>query len=306
MIVPSKGYMFDADTAHYENFSSDNDGYKYVVVFIDILSHYLYTYPLKTLTSKEMVESLNILFTEYKPTIIRTDRGVEFRGLADKYMTQNDVKHIMTSDHSKANYAERVIKTIKMKLTRYMVYKRKHRWVDVLKDVTNSYNNTYHRSIKMTPKEALDTDDPVLWKRQYENKTNPPKKKIKSTIKYVQQKPLFRYKTGDVVRLSKIPGTYDKETDQKWTDELFRVTSRSINQGIQKYEVKDFANDPIIDKFSADELQKVNVSEDTQYDIEKVLKKRKNKGKTQLHIRWKGWGSKFDSWIDENQIEDFT
>ena len=111
---------------------------------------------------------------------------------------------------------------------------------------------------------------------------------------------------GDVVRISKIPGSYDKETDKKWTDELFTVTTRTLNQGIPKYDIKDFANDPIIDKFSNDELQKVSVDQDTQYDIDKILRKRKKRGKTQVLVHWVGWPSKFDSWIDEDQVKDFS
>ena len=64
--MPSKGYMFDADTANYADYSKDNDGYKYFAVFIDVLSHYLYTIPLKSLTSKEMVNALNKVFEQEK------------------------------------------------------------------------------------------------------------------------------------------------------------------------------------------------------------------------------------------------
>ena len=110
---------------------------------------------------------------------------------------------------------------------------------------------------------------------------------------------------GDVVRLSKIPGTYDKETDKKWMDELFTITTHTLNQSIPKYEVKDFANDPIIDQFSSDELQKVTVDQDTQYDEDKIPRKRKKRGKMQVLVHWVGWPSKFDSWIDEDQVKDF-
>ena len=40
------------------------------------------------------------------------------------------------------------------------------------------------------------------------------------------------------------------------------------------------------------------------YKIEEILKKRKNKsGQVEVLVRWKGWPSKFNSWIPENQIE---
>ena len=254
-----------------------------------------------------MVEALKKVFLEGKPSIIRTDRGPEFAGSADQYMKSQDVKHITTSEHSKANYAERVIRTIKAKLGRYMAYNKTQRWLDALPDITESYNNTYHRTIKMSPREALSTPDPILWTTQYQDPAL--KKKTKSPVKAkdgMPKKQLFRFKPGDVVHLSRIPGRYDKESDKKWTDELFRVTSRSLNQGIPKYEVKDFANDPILDKFSSNELQKVMVDQDTQYDIDKIIRKRKRKGKTQVLVHWVGWQSKFDSWIDEDQVKDFT
>ena len=121
-----------------------------------------------------------------------------------------------------------------------------------------------------------------------------------------RRKPVYKFQVGDVVRLSKLPGTFDKETDQKWTDELFRITTRSLNQGIPKYVVKDFDNDPIIDQFSNEELQKVLVDEGTHYDVDEILHKRKRNGKTQLLVHWVGWPSKFDSWIDEDQLKDFS
>ena len=147
----------------------------------------------------------------------------------------------------------------------------------------------------------------MLWKAQYQKSLKKkPLLSDKKGRKKPHLKPLYTSEIGDIVRLSKLPGSFDKETDKKWTDELFTITTRSLNQGIPKYEVKDFGNDPIIDKFSKDELQKVIVDQNTHYDIEKVLRKRKKKGKTQLLVRWLGWPSKFDSWIDEDQVDDFT
>ena len=121
-----------------------------------------------------MVEALKTVLQEGKPSFIRTDRGSEFAGSADKYMKSQDVKHITTSEHSKANYAERVIRTIKGKLGQYMAYNKMRRWIDALPDITESYNNTYHRTIKMSPKEAFSTPDPILWTTQKKKKTTKP------------------------------------------------------------------------------------------------------------------------------------
>ena len=112
-----------------------------------------------------MVDALKRILAKEKLTLIRSDRGSENMGAADKYMKAQCVKHVTTSDHSKANYAERVIRTVKGKLGRYMAYKKTRRWIDVLQDITDSYNNTYHRSIRMSPTEVLSTNDAILWKK---------------------------------------------------------------------------------------------------------------------------------------------
>ena len=296
VISPFRGYLVDADTAHFTQFANENDGYKYIAVFIDVLSHYLYTFPMKTLKSQEMKKVLTELFHHIKPYMIRSDRGGEFQGLSKAYLKDMNVKFLTTSEHSKANYAERVIRTIRLKIARYMKHNHTVRWVDVLPDITKSYNNTYHRSIKMTPAEALVADEVLMWKVQYE----PELLKVKPT-----KNKKFAFNVGDVVRIVKLTKAFDKESQPKWTEELFSVVSRTKNQGIPKYTLKDFNNEPILDSFMEPELQKVEITGDSTYDIEKIIRKRTLKGKKQVLVRWKGWGPKFDSWIDETEVKNF-
>ena len=57
------------------------------------------------------------------------------------------------------------------------------------------------------------------------------------------------------------------------------VTERYFRQNIGVYKVVDFAGDPVIGSFYSDELQKVNKDETTLWIVEKVIRKRKLKGK---------------------------
>ena len=61
----------------------------------------------------------------------------------------------------------RAIKTIKSKISRYMTPHQIHRWIDVLDSITQSYNTSFHRSIKMAPRALTKNDEPLLWKLQY-------------------------------------------------------------------------------------------------------------------------------------------
>lgn len=62
-------------------------------------------------------------------------------------------------------------------------------------------------------------------------------------------------------------------------------------------------DEPIQGSFYVSELQKVSKDEQTQWRIEKIVRKRKVHGKPEVLVRWLGWPKKFDSWIPENDVK---
>jgi len=54
----------------------------------------------------------------------------------------------------KAAVVERFNRTLKEKMFRYFTHKNTRRYTDVLEDLLHSYNNTYDRSIGMSPLEV--------------------------------------------------------------------------------------------------------------------------------------------------------
>ena len=70
------------------------------------------------------------------------------------------------------------------------------------------------------------------------------------------------------------------------------------------YMLKDFLEEDIEGTFYQSELQKVSISENKLWQIEKILKTKKVKGKeTQYHLHWLNWPRKFDSWVNSSDIE---
>ena len=148
----SVNYQWDSDTANMTSYREHNNGYSHFVVFIDIFSRFLHTAPIKTLTGKEMVYVMNDLF-------------------------QN------TTDKPKNLRTERVIKTIKLKNFKYFTSKETFRWIEILTDLTYSYNQSYHRSIKMTPHEANQKNNNQVWKNQYAPNLTQKQTKLNPKIK---------------------------------------------------------------------------------------------------------------------------
>ena len=99
---------------------------------------------------------------------LRSDQGSEYLNRdMRRYFTDKGIDHIFIFYEIKANFAERVIKTIKLKIVKYFTNKETYRWMEILTDLTYGYNQSYHRTIKMSPSEAQDIDSYILWRRQY-------------------------------------------------------------------------------------------------------------------------------------------
>jgi hypothetical protein len=296
VIAPYKKYMFDIDTAYMEKYPQYNDGYKYFLLLTDILSHYVWVKPLKSLKATEVKSNLIELLKKNKPEILRSDRGSEFiNNLVTNYLKEQNIKHIKTTGETKANYAERAIKTIKMKLQRYFTNKQSRKWIDVLQDVVQSYNDTLHKTILMSPSDALSTNDSILWDRQYGQ----------SNINTLKKHPKINLSVGDTVKISKLKKSFEREYDEKWTNEYFIITDINTNQGVPVVSLKDYNNDPIEGIFYIPELQKIKVDADTVYKIDKVISSRTVAGKKEYLVKWLGWDDKFNTYISEAELKEY-
>lgn len=298
VIVPYKNYEWDMDTVNMTGFVDDNNGYAYILVILDIFTRFLITVPLQSLTGKEMAHILGKIFLGGKPVHCRTDLGSEFINKnVEKLLQENKINHIKVVSETKANFAEAVIKNIKKRLTRYMYDHQTHKWIDVLSDVTASYNSSYHRSIQMSPVQALSSDNVNLWHNQYGRL----KKFVRGPNK-LQRKYLFDL--NDQVRISKYRKSFERAYDQKWSDEIFLIAERGMQQNIPVYTIKDFQNQYIVGKFYTNQLVKVEADERTVYKIEKLVRRKKIKKQDGYIVKWLGWSEKYNSFVPLSEIKD--
>ena len=297
VIAPYKDYQFDGDTADMSFYVRQNDGYKYFALFIDIFTRYVWTVPLKTKTGQEMVRALKTVFnTGRKCQQLRMDKGTEFLNrYVEKYLKEVGVKHFETQNQPKSSYAERAIRTLKGRLTRYMTYKQTHRWIDAIKGATSSYNNTYHRGIKQSPASVRDADEVYQWKLQYDT----PREKARDKKPYAK----YKFKVGEEVRVSFLRRAFQKQHDERWSREMFSITERSMKNGIPQYTLQDYSGTVIKGKFYQSQLLKAYHG-DT-FLIERVIGRRKRSGREEVLVKWKGWDKRYNSWVSVEKLEDY-
>ena len=110
-----------------------------------------------------------------------------------------------------------------------------------------------------------------------------------------QKTPPPKCQVGDRVRLNKKHRPFKKGFLPRWTEEVFVVTHVRRHL-VVTYRLSEWDGTPIKGTFYEPDVQKVQVSDDSIFRVEKVLKR---KGRNEL-VRWKGWLAKYDSWIPPN------
>ena len=109
---------------------------------------------------------------------------------------------------------------------------------------------------------------------------------------------------GDYVRINKTKRTFDKGYVPNWTQELFKISAVVKTLFPITYKIEDLDGESVRGTFYSQQLQRVQ--KDQIYQIESVLAHRKcTVGKTwvkEIKVHWKGYPSKFDSWIYESDL----
>ena len=306
VVVQGIDYQWEADLADVQNLSEYNEGVRFLLVIVDVFSRFLWVRTLKDRKAKSVIDAFkDVLSGPRQPKAIRTDKGSEFYNrYLQQYLRERDIKIFYALNETKANFAERYIQTLKKRLYRYFTHLQKYRYLDILQDVVRSVNDTPNRSLNGRAPSSVTREneeevrlDAYLVRRKKDARVPSVKKSRK------KRKP-FTFKIGDQVRITHLRRTFQRDYDQTYTEEIFVVRDRFVSQNIPIYKLKDMMDEPIRGTFYASELQKVSKDVQTVWRIDKVLRKRKTRGRQEVLVRWLGWPKKFDSWIARSDIKE--
>ena len=290
--------LWDADLADVANISQHNTDFKYWLVVIDVFSRHLWVVPIKSKHHTHMTLGFRTLFeqTERRPKHLRTDKGTEFTNRSVKKLLKDENIHAYTTkNETKANYAERVIRTLKGLMYRYFLHKQTYTYTDVLQQLVDNYNQRPHRGIGgLSPSQVTRQNEAKLWKMMYVD-----------TAK-LKRKRSFAFEVDDHVRISHLKYPFQRDYQQKWTEEIFQITQRVRKYGHNLYMLQDLMNEPVDGHFYEIELQRITKDpNNSSFRVEKVIRRRRYRGQEELFVKWMGWPAKFNSWVRAVDIQRF-
>ena len=270
-------------------YSKQNKNYKYILTIIDFFSKYSWCYPLKTKKSGEIINSFKDIFkkSKRKPTMIQSDEGTEFtNNVTQTFFKDNNIKWYHTYNRDiKCSICERYNRTILNKIYKNFTLNNNTIWINDLDKLTNEYNNSYHRSIKMKPINAsLKSNENIVRNNLYNFKNT--NKKSKFSI-------------GDKVRVSLLKNTFEKSYTSNWSEEIFIIDNIKTSN-VHYYFLKNLKGEKIDGMFYEQELLKTK--ENDLYIIEKIIRKNKNR----YLVKWQGYSDEFNSYVDKDDVIKYT
>ena len=160
------------------------------------------------------------------------------------------------------------------------------RWLNVLQKLVVSYNNSYHRLIRMAPAGVTKKDENRIWAHlNGDGDTH-----LKLTALPV----------GVIVRINKFKGVFDKGYMPNYLKEHFTMGEAPAARKGSKcrvYKISEYNGEPVSGTWYDEELQHIT---NNQYCIERVIRRRTAAdGRNFFLVKWEGSLVKFNSWIRE-------
>ncbi|PFX14258.1 putative uncharacterized transposon-derived protein F54H12.3 [Stylophora pistillata] len=280
--------IWSSDLVEMQKFAKWNKGYRYLLMVLDVFSKYGWIVPLKNKKGESVAESFEKIFTEGRvPKRLWVDKGSEYYNSHVKDLMKSEgVEMYSTENEEKSSVCERWNRTIKTEMWKQFTIQNNTQYLDILPKIVKKYNNRKHRSIGMTPVEASKKkNENAVFLKLYGDLSESERLREQS-----------KFAVGDHVRISKFKRkVFDKGFTPNWTEEIFIVDEVQYSNPIT-YKLKDLLGEEIKGSFYEQEM--LRAKQDV-FRIEKVI--RKSKGKAL--VKWSGYPEKFNSWIDERELQ---
>lgn len=284
VIVKGLNDLYQADLVEMIPYSKFNKGFRYILVVINVFSKYVWAYPVKRKSGKDVSDAMQKILKHGLPKNLQTDLGKEFYNKDfQNLMQKHHINHYSTYSNLKASVVERCNRTLKNLMWKQFSLQGNYKWLDLLPKIVDKYNSSIHRTIRMKPKDVKTKHEKLLLQSAYSN------------LKTVDFKPQ-KFQAGDYVRISKFREAFSKGYTPNWSNEIFQI-HKVQETNPRTYQLIDSSNQQIQGGFYDHELQKVKHKD--VYLIEKVLRR---KGKN-MFVKWLGLDKTNNSWIPISNVQ---
>ena len=150
---------YQADLTFLTRYKKQNNNFHILLVVINVNTKYAYVVALQDKSTESINEALDIVrkqaLKDGRPiNVLQTDNGREFQNKAINIWAQkHKIEQIFCEKGDKKclGVAERLNRTIKLMIEKFLTKMDSNRWIDNIEDFIDNYNSSYHSTIKNYP-----------------------------------------------------------------------------------------------------------------------------------------------------------
>ena len=175
---PELNARWQADLIDYKTKSPEkNDGYRLVLICVDIFSRFLYAEPLKTKEAAEVASAFEQILRRARgntairaktaaaaPKEVSTDAGAEFKGVFSEMLEKKGISQRFKAQLNSLAVVDAAIRTLKDTMKKEMTATGSESWLKALPLAVKAHNSNSHPAVLGTAPEDV-AKTPVL---QYE------------------------------------------------------------------------------------------------------------------------------------------
>lgn len=192
---PISDYIWGMDLVEIKHKKS-NYNKAYVLTCIDFFDRHAWFEALKSKRGEEVLDAFKkiMLRSGRKPRKITSDHGRELKNrFFQKYCEENNIVQYFNNSPLKCSLCERLNRTLFQMVSKYTTHFKTKRFVHKLSYFENIYNNSFHRSIGMSPSSVNRDNTARVYNTLYgkREKKVEPKLRVGDTVLRRLDKPLF-------------------------------------------------------------------------------------------------------------------
>lgn len=306
-------YNFERDDTHQVDvlYLPEDDGYKFLLVCVDVATRLCDAEPMKHVSSHDCLEAIQRIYDRPILNIPReliSDSGIEFQGKFKQWMQSHKVfqKIGITGRHRQVGLVERRNQDIGKALHMGMV-SRELLTEESDSDWLHSYRSIIRKLNEKYGHPAYDDDD------LYQKFGDPIQ--VKQDILPIGQKVRVQLEEPvDVAGNKKLHGKF-RDSDIRFTTQVYKIIDihidphqpvlYTINKPVKAHQFVAYTRNQlqvVKDSEQAPPGRKVLHKEPKQYVIQKLIKKRIVKKKVEYLVKWKGFGDEESTWEPASNI----
>lgn len=293
VVVDHVDEQWQGDLVDVQEFARQNNGNRYILTIVDILSKYAWAVPLKNKKGESVRDAIKTIFKDRYPTKFQTDQGTEFLNRQVQTYLKGMGIHFFTSQNQdvKCAVVERFNRTLRNRMFKYFTANGTRKYIDILPKLLDAYNHTIHRTTKKRPVDVNEDNEHEVFQNTYG---------VSSMREYLKRKE----KSPSLAIGANVRVPYKKETFQRgyypqWTDQVFTVSNIQKGRRNAMYKLAHHDGTELRPRHYKEQIQRITP---VTYRVDKIVKRKTINGKLMYYVSFIGYPPKYNEWIPAEDI----